>query len=80
VEECHRALGTPGWYAESLKLVWEAAGVAGGPEARQLPPLPEYLAQCIRHWQELHQEGRKSEPTAAPGATRNGVRGQAVAV
>jgi hypothetical protein len=82
VEECRRAQGTPGWYAASWKLVWQAAEGDGDAAALRLPPLPDYLGQCIRHWQELHREGRDAESIPAvppPGRARNGVGGQVVA-
>jgi hypothetical protein len=79
-EEHRRALGTPGWYAESLKLVWQAAGEAGDADALRLPPLPEFLGQCIRHWQDLQGAGRKSGSVPIPpaGKNRHGARSQAV--
>jgi DNA repair exonuclease SbcCD ATPase subunit len=80
-EEHRRALGTPGWYAESLKLVWQAAGEAGDADALRLPPLPEFLGQCIRHWQDLQGAGRRSGSVPIPpaGKNRHGTRSQAVA-
>ena len=62
--------------------MWQAAEGDGDPAALGLPPLPDYLAQCIRHWQELHEEGRDSESMPVvplPGRARNGVGGQVVA-
>jgi hypothetical protein len=80
-EEHRRALGTPGWYAASLKLVWQAAGEAGDADALRLPPLPEFLGQCIRHWQELQGEARKSSsiPIPPPGRNRHGAKAQVAA-
>jgi hypothetical protein len=82
VEEHGRALGTPGWYAESLRLMRQAAGTAGDAESAHLPPLPEFLSECIRHWQGLCAE---QQPPAPPrlvphaGRGRNGVHRQTAA-
>jgi hypothetical protein len=81
VEEHGRALGTPGWYAESLRLVWQAAGTAGNAESARLPPLPEFLSECIRHWQGLCPEQAPAPPPLVPHAARgrNGVHHQTTA-
>jgi hypothetical protein len=82
VEEHGRALGTPGWYAESLRLMGQAAGTAGKAQSAHLPPLPEFLSECIRHWQGLCAE---QQPPAPPplvphaGRGRNGVHRQTAA-
>jgi uncharacterized protein (DUF3084 family) len=76
VEEHSRSLGTPGWYAESLKLLWQAAGATGDPVSLRLPPLPDYLGQCVRHWQELDGAGRQQAPVERE---RSEVHGKAVA-